>query len=141
MAIEWTRELSVGNEVIDSEHRNLIGFVNDVAHAIWKRDCAALTQAFEMLESCLQAHFANEEKIACAAGFDFSGHKPAQLYSLKELRHMRDELLAKNGVWADGAVEHFTGSLEKWMIDGHIVKLDMQMKPALQSHPYDFRPT
>lgn len=139
MDIEWTKELSVGNEVIDSEHRNLIGLVNGVAHAIGKRDCAALAQAFEALENRLHAHFANEEKIALAVKFDYSGHKPAQLYSLKELRHMRDELLVKNGVWGDGTVAHFTRSLRNWMIDGHIVKLDMQMKPVLQSHPYDFR--
>ena len=140
MAIQWIKELSVGNEIIDSEHRDLIGLVNDVAHAIWKRDCATLAQTLEILENRLHAHFVNEEKIARAAGFDFSGHKSAQQYSLKELRHMRDELLAKNGTWSDGTVDHFTSSLEKWMIDGHIVKLDMQMKRALQSCSYDFRP-
>lgn len=139
MAIKWTKELSVGNEVIDSEHRNLIGMVNDVAHAIWKRDCAALEQAFEALEDRLQAHFVNEESIARTVGFVFSKHKPAQQYSLKELRHMRDELLTKNGTWSDGAADHFTNSLEKWMIDGHIIKLDMQMKPALLSRFYDFK--
>ena len=89
MAIQWIKELSVGNEIIDSEHRDLIGLVNDVAHAIWKRDCATLAQTLEILENRLHAHFVNEEKIARAAGFDFSGHKSAQQYSLKELRQMR----------------------------------------------------
>ncbi|MDP4028605.1 MAG: hemerythrin domain-containing protein [Gallionella sp.] len=139
MDIKWTKELSVGNEVIDSEHMNLIGLTNGVVHAILKRDCAALAQAFEMLEDRLHAHFVNEEKIALAAEFDYSKHKQAQLYSLRELRHMRDELLAKNCVWGDGTVDHFTRSLRNWMIDGHIVKLDMQMKPALLSRPCDFK--
>lgn len=140
MDIEWARELSIGNEIIDSEHRDLIGLTNNVVHAIGARDCTALMGAFEALENRLQAHFANEERIACAAGFDFFGHKPAQQHSLKELRHMRDELMSKDGVWSDGAVEHFARYLEKWVIDGHIGGLDMKMKPVLQSRPYDFNP-
>lgn len=140
MAIKWAKELSVGNEVIDSEHRNLIGLANGVAHAIWARNHLALAQAFEALENRLQIHFANEEKIARAAGFDFSSHKPAQQHSLKELRHMRDELIAKNGIWSDGAASHFTDALKEWMIGGHIGGLDMKMKPVLQSRPYGFRP-
>ena len=140
MVIKWTKELSVGNEVIDSEHRNLISLTNDVVHAIWARNHLALIQAFEMLENWLQIHFVNEEKIARMAGFDFSNHKPAQQHSLKELRHMRDELIAKNGIWSDGAADHFARYLKKWVIDEHIDGLDMQMKPALQSRPYGFRP-
>ncbi|MDD5300576.1 MAG: hypothetical protein PHD65_08795 [Gallionella sp.] len=78
MAIKWTKELSVGNEVIDSEHRNLISLANDVVHAIEARNHLALVQALETLGSWLQIHLVNEEKIAHAAGFDFSSHKPAQ---------------------------------------------------------------
>ena len=140
MDMVWTERLSVGNEVIDSEHRNLISLANDVIRAIKTRDSSGLVQAFEQLVHWLGLHFANEEKIARAIKFDFSKHKPAHQYSLKELQYLRDELIAKDGMWSDSAVDHFTRYLKNWMIDGHIVKLDMQMKPALQSHPYDFKP-
>ena len=53
---------------------------------------------------------------------------------------MRDELVGKGGVWSDGTVDHFTKSLKHWMIDKHIIELDMQMKPVLQGYPYDFMP-
>jgi hemerythrin len=138
--LAWTNEFSVGNAVIDAEHKNLINMVNDVANAIGARDCTALAQAFEMLEGRLQVHFLNEEQIALATKFDFSKHKAKQQYGLKELRHMRDELVEKAGVWSDGAVDHFARSLKYWMIDKHIVELDMQMKPVLQNYPYDFMP-
>lgn len=138
--LAWTNELSVGNAVIDAEHKNLISMVNDVAHAIKTRDCSALAHAFEILESWLHVHFMNEEQIALAAKFDFSKHKAKQQYGLKELRHMRDELVGKGGVWSDGTVDHFTKSLKHWMIDKHIIELDMQMKPVLQGYPYDFMP-
>ena len=138
--LAWTSEFSVGNAVIDAEHKNLISMVNDITHAIRARDCAALVQAFEMLESWLHIHFKNEEQIALATKFDFSNHKAKQQYGLKELQHMRDELVGKDGVWSDGTVEHFTRSLKYWMIDKHILELDMQMKPVLQGYPYDFMP-
>ncbi len=138
--LAWTSELSVGNAVIDAEHKNLISMVNDITHAIKTRDCTALAEEFEMLENWLHAHFRNEEQIALATKFDFSNHKARQQYELKELRHMRDELVEKAGVWSDGAVDHFTKSLKYWMIDKHIVELDMQMKPVLQGYPYDFMP-
>ncbi|MDO8811734.1 MAG: hypothetical protein Q7J38_06870 [Gallionella sp.] len=53
---------------------------------------------------------------------------------------MRDELVGKGGIWSDSAAEHFTGFLKSWLIDDHIVRLDMLMKPALQAHDYTFWP-
>lgn len=141
MNLKWVEKLSVGNEIIDAEHRDLIGMVNGVARAIWARDCHALAQAFELLEGWLYIHFANEEKIARAVNFDFSRHKPAQQYSLMELQHMREELIAKDGLLSDDAVDHFTRSLKNWVIDGHIINLDMLMKPALQAYDYEFWPS
>lgn len=140
MRLKWTNQLSVVNEIIDSEHRNLIGMVNNVAHAIRARDCHTLSHALELLENWLRIHFVNEQKIAQAVGFDFSNHKPAQQFLLKELQHMRKELIAKNGLWSDGAVNHFARYLKNWMIDRHIINLDMPMKPALQTHDYNFWP-
>ncbi|HEU0233702.1 MAG TPA: hemerythrin domain-containing protein [Gallionella sp.] len=140
MELAWTEKLSVGNAIIDSEHRNLIGIVNDVSLGIKTRDGSSLSQAFKLLEHWLCTHFANEEKIAQAVNFPFAQHKLAQQHSLKELQYMRDELEAKDGMWSDSAVEHFTRSLKNWMIDRHIVNLDMQMKPVLQNHDYNFWP-
>lgn len=139
-SLMWTKKLSVGNEIIDAEHRNLIGMVGDIVRAIKARDCRTLAHAFEQLEGWLFVHFANEEKIARAVNFDFTGHKPAQQYSLQELRDIRNELIVRNGVWSDEAADCFARALKKWIIDGHIVNLDMQMKPALEAFDYKFWP-
>lgn len=140
MKLAWTKQLSVGNAVIDSDHRNLIAIVNAVIHAIGARDCDLLAQAFEKLESWLCIHFNNEALIARAVGFDFAKHLHAQQHSLKELQFMQRELMGKKGMWSDGAVHHFTRSLKSWMIDTHIINLDMQMKPALQRSDYQYWP-
>ena len=140
MRLKWTRQLSVGNAVIDSEHKNLIAIVNSVKRAIKARDSAALPQELEHLEDWLYVHFANEGKIAQAVNFDFSQHKLAQQCWLKELWLMRNELIGKNGLWPDDAIEYFSLFLSDWLIDGHIISLDMPMKPALQAHDYNFLP-
>ena len=113
--------------------------VNDVVRAIETRNSSGLTRAFERLEHWLCLHFASKERIAQTVNFDFSHHELAQQYMLNELRFLKDLLVAKNCLWFDSAVEHFKRFLENWMIDDHIVRLDMRMKPVLQTYPYDFK--
>ena len=140
MELVWTNELSVGNAHIDEEHRKLLSMINNVKHEIKTRNSSALPQAFKLLENWLYAHFANEEKIAQAINFPFDQHKLAQQHSLRELQHLRDELVTKDGIWSDGAAHHFIRSLRNWAVNEHIIKLDMRMKPALQNYAYNFLP-
>lgn len=138
--ITWTKKLSVGNALIDAEHRNLISMVNDVVHAIRAIDCSALSEELRLLEDWLGVHFANKEKFAQTVSFDFTQHKLAQTHLLKELQYLRDELTAKDGIWPDDAVKYYSNFLKKWVIDDHIIKLDMLMKPSLQTRGYNLMP-
>ena len=139
MKLIWTKQLSVGNAVIDSDHKNLIAIINDIKRVIGTKDHSAISQAFEFLEGWLCVHFKNEEKIALAAYLDFSKYKQAQHYSLKELQHLRDELVAKQGIWSESATRHYSDFLMRWMNE-HINKVDMPMKPRLQTLDYLFWP-
>ena len=136
----WVNELSVGNAVIDIDHKMLIVMVNGVEAMIRARDSFALPQALEQLEDNLNAHFAREEKIAQAINFPFGKNKMEHQYVLKEFQNMKDELIAKDGIWSDGAAEHFSHFLSDWITD-HVLNEDMLMKPVLQTYPYDFNPT
>lgn len=136
----WTTQLSVGNAVIDSDHKDLINQANDLVHAIKMRNSSDIAHAFNHLEHNLYLHFANEKEIARAIGFDFSYHELAQQYGLNELRLLKGLLSSKKCLWFDEAIEHFTVFLENWIFDYHINKLDMRMKSALQTLPYDFMP-
>lgn len=140
MGLVWTRRLSVGNAVIDSEHRNLISMTRDVRCEIRWGDAVSILQAIDLLESWLRIHFANEEKIAQAIRFPFDRHRKAQQRLLKEFQKMRKELAAKNAPWSDGAIKYFSRHMKNWIIDTHIVGWDMRMKSALQTHGYDFLP-
>ncbi len=135
----WTDELSVGNASIDADHKKLIVMVNGVEAMIKARDGFALSQALEQLEHHLYAHFVNEEKVAQAVNFPFDQNKLEHQYVLKEFQHMKKELIAKNGIWSDGAAEHYSHFLSDWITD-HVINEDMLMKPVLQTYPYDFKP-
>lgn len=139
MALAWAEHLSVGNAMIDSEHRDLIIAVNNVEHAIEAGDRDALSKSFDLLESCMQNHFRNEERIAAAVNFPFAQNKLEHRHLLKEMRYMREELETLHGIWPEYLVRKYSRFLSGWMTD-HIVKEDMQLKPVLESHPYDFKP-
>lgn len=136
----WKKSMSAGNEIIDSENRNLISLVNDAIRAIETSDSSGLTLAFKQIEHGLREHFANEEKLAQAVGFDFSNNRLIQQHIFKELLFLRDELVGGNGLWSEEGIKHFTRFLKNWMVDENIIGLDMQMKPALQKYDYNFWP-
>lgn len=139
IGLVWSKELSVGNATLDSEHKNLIVKINNIMRLIEARDDPALSDAFELLENWLVVHFENEELFAQAADFDFGQHKLAHQRLLKELQHLRNELAVKNTAWSDSEAKLYHLFFHNWLI-GHIADEDMQMKPALQSLPYNFMP-
>ena len=139
MKPEWSKQFSVGNEMIDSEHRNLLKMINDVESAIRAGNSSTLPQSLKLLEDCVAAHFADEEKIAQAIGFDFTQNKLEHQYVQNELRHMVEDLVAKNGAWSESVAAHYSFFLSEWMVE-HILQEDMLMKSVLQTYPYDFKP-
>lgn len=139
MGLAWAEHLSVGNEMIDSEHQNLIVVVNSVEDAIGTGDRDALSRSFDLLDTCMYTHFRNEEIIAEAVKFPFVQNKLEHGHLLKEMRYMREELETMNGIWPDYLVKKYSRFLSGWMTD-HIIKEDMKMKAVLQSYPYDFKP-
>lgn len=139
MELTWTRQMSVGNQSIDTEHQTLLNMVNDIERAISKRDSAALAQAFKLFEEAVHNHFRNEASIAQAINYPFDEHTFEHQYVLNELQSMRVELISNEGKWSESAVEHYYGFLSQWTTE-HIHEDDMKMKALLETYPYDFKP-
>ena len=137
MELVWTENLSVGNAMIDADHKVLLGMVNGLTHAIKTLDCSILMQAFGLFDDRLRMHFTNEETIARAAGIPFAAHKQAQKYLVEEFDLLKEELLARGGAWSTESSSHYSGMLNELFIS-HILKNDMQMKCVLQGYPYNF---
>lgn len=143
MCMLWTKQLSIGNTIVDSEHKHLISLTNYVERsmktAMETRDGTPLQQAFEQLEDELRHHFHNEEKIAQAVNFPFDQLRQAQQHMLGDLHFLKAELMAKDCIWTDAALKHFSEFLDDLILE-HITRMNMPMKPALESHGYDFWP-
>ncbi|MBI5626073.1 MAG: hypothetical protein HY935_02550 [Nitrosomonadales bacterium] len=137
MKLAWGAYLSVGNDLIDSDHKKLIVAVNNVAHAIETRDRAALSEAYKFLNNLLSIHFTNEEKIAKAANIPFDTNDLCHLQLMDEINYMINKLDNLQSIWPDHVVKMYSRFLNEWVIK-HIVEDDMKMKPVLETYPYNF---
>lgn len=135
----YSKELSIGNRILDSEHKKMHGMIDRIACSIAARDIAALSEALELLEDCLCAYFAVEENIAQSINLDFTQHKLAHQHLLNEFQRIKGKLTAKNGMWSDDEGEGYAHSLMNYLI-GHIKEDSGQLKIVLDTCLYDFNP-
>lgn len=135
----WSEQMSVGNAILDSEHRNLINKINNLLRTIEAGNATALPDAFEQLETWLLVHFENEEMFAESIGLGFEQHELAHQRLLDELRCWKDELAASNWTISDSKTKLHYQALHNWLI-GHITEDDMQMKQAFETCQYEYIP-
>lgn len=139
MDMACTKQLSVGNRIIDSAHKEILGVINGIVRSIMARDVAALSEAFELLENCLCVYFSVEENIAQAVNFDFTQHLLAHQQLLNEFKRTKNELMARNGEWTKFEEKGYIGSLRNCLVR-HIKEDGKPLKIVLETHFYDFNP-
>ena len=139
MGLAWTEELSVGNAMLDSDHKHLICMVNSVQNELKAKDSAGLSRSLQLLFDGMRIHFENEKNVARVIGFPFAEHDLSHQYMLKKLQYMKDVLEGGNGTLPDGLAEYFHNFLNDWAA-GHITNEDGLMKTTLKTYPCDFKP-
>lgn len=137
MGITWEEYLSVGNGLIDSDHKKLIAAINDVAHAIETRDRTALSSGLRLLNNLMTDHFIHEKEIAKAVNYPFAAGNLHHLQLIDEIRYMLNKIDNLSSGWPDNVVRMYSRYLSDWITE-HIIKVDMQMKPLLKNYPYNF---
>ena len=140
MSLVWRDQLSVGNNVIDSDHKYLIEIINKVEQALVKRNRNELSAALDSLAQYSRVHFDREEKIAAAVKYtQVPQLNQSHQELLKQLDQMKDEIAAMGQDWSAEAAERFTGFLRDWLIN-HVIREDLLMKPVLQKYSPTFDP-
>ncbi|MBI3903588.1 MAG: hemerythrin family protein [Nitrosomonadales bacterium] len=140
MSLTWREQLSVGNDVIDSDHKHLIEIINSVGHNLGTKNRTDLFADIDHLLQYSREHFLREEKIAYAAGY-------TQILQLKhshellcdQLFRVKQELESMTEGWSEDAADHFTQLMRDWLMD-HVIKEDLPLKQVLQKHPPGFNP-
>lgn len=140
MDFSCTKQLSVGNRIIDFEHKKILGMVNIIECLIKISDGSALSGAFKLLEDYLCEYFLIEEYIAQVINFPFTQHELAHRSLLNEAQRIKNELAAHNGMWSDTAAKHYSKLLRDCLIK-HIKEESMPLKIMLDTQLYDFKPS
>ena len=137
MSLTWREQLSVGNDLIDSDHKYLIEIINLAESNLQSKRWMELQTSFDQLTRYSSAHFVTEEKIAKAVGYPQADqlHESHTELILK-LAQMAKEV---NETWSQQATDGFIALLREWLIN-HVIKEDMLLKPYLKKYSPRFDP-
>ncbi len=154
MAIYWTPRMSVGNVVLDGDHRYLFALVNIVELCLNNPGARhQLRTAMEHLMEYTREHFTREEKLQIRVQYaKYGEHRAEHQEIIEQLQSIWDRLFpdtsrAESSPDSDTtAAEHpaelseqeaqeLVGLLRHWIVD-HVLKTDIQMRPLLSRFPH-----
>jgi hemerythrin len=137
MGLQWRDQLSVGNDLIDDDHRYLIDIINKVEVSMKANNRVELITILNELEHYGQTHFDREEVVAKAVGYP----NAEQLHNshtelIGSLAKLKNEL---GDTWTEEKQVQFNGFLRDWLIQ-HVIKEDIPMKPWMTKFSPRFDP-
>ncbi len=137
MGLQWRDQLSVGNDLIDSDHRYLIDIINKAEVSMKANNRVELDLVLAELTHYGQSHFDREELVAKAVGYP----KVDQLHEshtllVDSLTKLKSEL---GDNWTDDKQLQVTTFLRDWLIQ-HVIKEDIPMKPWMTKFSPRFDP-
>jgi hemerythrin-like metal-binding protein len=127
--VVWDDVYSVGNTVIDDQHKKLVAMINDLFQLNQNEAAVAkavFAKAFSKAGEYAQTHFNEEEAILEKAGYP----------NLTE--HKKEHISFMAGVWKEFALFNegnespvgLASLLKKWLLN-HIAVIDKQYAPYL----------
>jgi hemerythrin len=148
MPIIWRAQMSVGNDLIDQDHRYLFCLVNSIELALkLDEDTEALLTLVRQLADYSRFHFQREETIQRKVSYPQLAHH-AQVHQTllenigqleKDVREYHEH--ASAGTLVDGERDLVTQSvmqlLRAWILD-HVLKEDKRMENYLRKMPPNF---
>lgn len=130
---EWDESLETGNAMIDSQHKELIGRINDLLEA-----CAAgkgrseISATMEFLKDYTKKHFDEEEQLQKKYGYpDRANHKKYHEAYKDIIRKLADELYREGP--SVTLVGKLNTSMAGWLIN-HIKKEDVKVARHIEKH-------
>lgn len=142
MTLLWREQMSVGNLLLDADHRYLICLINTVELALRSEDDRDILETtLEQLQLYAMEHFDREERLQQAIRYvRHDVHKARHAQLNNELGQLRLKISALHEAGtAQAAAREVVDLLRHWLID-HVLKEDMAMKPYLTQYPKEFVP-
>ena len=110
--IQWTDAMSVGDEALDREHRELIELVNLLGEACERADRGALLDRVNQLLNMARLHFRNEEQMLARVGY------PEQARHAREHEQMMERIVTLTDLASHGEISpRVLQLLRDWLIE------------------------
>jgi hemerythrin len=136
----WREQMSIANDILDSEHRYLLCLINSVELACrTNHPDEAISTILAQLTEYVGSHFEREERMQLTMGYPqhaaHSGkHEKLRAQLAGVVREFEGLAEAPN---RDSHIDHLVELNRHWLVD-HILRDDMQMKPYLRRRPATF---
>lgn len=131
---------SIGNRVVDSEHRKMFDVIHRLQNSIMAKDYAAIATEFKLLRDISNACFSIEEEIARTINFDFTQHRQAHYNLLEKYQHLSDTFATRNGCMSDWEVDAYKNYIHDWLMY-HLEHESEPLRIVLNTYLYDLKPT
>jgi hemerythrin len=124
--IKWTESLSIGNETIDSQHKELIQKINDVLEACNRQQGKEkVVEVMQFLKDYTVKHFKDEENLMKKYQYPmYEEHKKIHEDLVKKVEDL-DERIKREGV-SLSVVMTVNKTLVDWFVN-HISKEDKKV--------------
>ena len=125
---KWDSSFSVGIEVIDNQHKQIIQFINKLNIAFSYKKMYMVEEVLESLINYTQSHFIFEENLMKEAGFTMlEDHKQAHQSFIERIYFFKERY--ENG---ENVSKQLMMDLQLWLIN-HIKHDDKDYKNIVQN--------
>jgi hemerythrin len=134
--VQWTEDLSVGIEKIDSQHRELFAKINDLVAAVKQHVCKyKIGDVIKFLEDYVVFHFGEEESWMKQFNYPgYAAHKAQHETFIANFNELKKELPKLEGGTKPGAYDLSVETnkvVVDWILE-HIVKVDKDLGKFLK---------
>ncbi len=133
--VVWTKDMSVGCDALDDDHKILVQALNDFIEAIEEDEGVFVTDGiFSVLLDYSNFHFAREEAIMEACGYDdVESHKETHNTLKEQLLDARRRYMLNPSPDLEDEIRDF---LMSWL-QSHILVSDMDYKTVVEQSGTD----
>ncbi len=133
--MKWTDDLSVGVELIDSEHKSLINAINDLFDACSKGlGRKKISDTLNFLQSYVNTHFSDEENLQIKCGYpEYTSHKKLHTEFIARVAEYSKQLETEGPNIA--LVANFNSFVSNWLIY-HISREDKKIGQHISATNY-----
>lgn len=112
----WDESLDIGVDLIDSQHRRIMDYVNDLHDSIQNSDVELVYEVMERLKDYTFDHFAFEEQLMEKAGYPLlEPHVQVHQRFCSRVDELNDQL--KEGKDPFGVARKTRTELSRWLIE------------------------